>query len=91
MPTTVTAAKHARKVNAKPKTPAKPKSHGPKGPAYTKRVVCAKRGCKEVRWTKPQDAFQVKFCAEHQAEAAMAKRLTAAKARRAAANAAVAS
>jgi hypothetical protein len=62
----------------------KPKPHGPQGAAYTVKITCAKRGCKEVRWIKPQDAFQVKFCPEHQAQAAAEKRREAAKARRAA-------
>ena len=81
--------KTAKTPTAKPAKKAKP--HGPQGEAYTNRVVCAKRGCKAVRWTKPQDAFQVKFCGEHQAEASRAKRLAKAKSRRAAAKAAVAS
>jgi hypothetical protein len=46
-----------------------PKATDPSDP-YTCKIVCAKRGCKEVRMVKPQDVFQVKFCQEHQKEAA---------------------
>jgi hypothetical protein len=62
-----------------------PKPHGPQGPEYTHKITCAKRGCKEVRWCKPQDAFQVRYCAEHQAEAAKERRSAQAKAKREAA------
>jgi hypothetical protein len=56
--------------------------HGPQGEAYTVKITCAKRGCKETRWIKPQDAFQVRYCPEHQAEATKARRSAAAKAKR---------
>ncbi len=59
-----------------------PKPHGPQGVEYTHKITCAKRGCKEVRWCKPQDAFQVRYCPEHQAEAAKERRSARAKAKR---------
>lgn len=77
----------------KPKTPKKKadapaKPHGPQGPAYTNRVVCCHKVngkvCGAIRWTKPQDKFQVKRCVEHTAvykkERAKARRAAAAKA-----------
>ena len=63
----------------------KQKPHGPQGPAYTNRVVCAKRGCNEIRWTKVQDAFQVKYCVTHRKEASAARRSERMRAKRAAA------
>jgi hypothetical protein len=60
-------------------------AHGPQGPAYTNRIVCAKRGCNVVLWTKAQDAFQVRYCVEHQAEQVKARRSERAKAKRLAA------
>jgi len=46
------------------------KPHGPQGPAYTVKIVCpyvtGDGKCGKVRWIKPQDAFQVKYCEEHQ-------------------------
>jgi hypothetical protein len=45
--------------------------HGPRGPEYTVEVKCAYvvgpkgKHCGAVRWCKPQDAFQVKYCDEH--------------------------
>lgn len=59
-------------------------AHGPQGSAYTVKITCKKRGCKEVRWIKPQDAFQVRYCPEHQAEATKLRRSERAKAKRAA-------
>jgi hypothetical protein len=61
---------------------AKKQQHGPQGPAYIVKIVCAKRGCKVERWIKPQDQFQTRFCPEHQAERAKARRNERAKAKR---------
>jgi hypothetical protein len=33
-------------------------------------ITCAKRGCRVKRAIHPQDAFQVRYCREHQREAA---------------------
>jgi hypothetical protein len=68
-------------------TMATKKQHGPEGPAYSVKIVCKRRGCKAERWIKPQDAFQVRFCTEHQREATAARRRERAMARRAKASA----
>jgi hypothetical protein len=50
-------------------------------------ITCQKRGCKVKRTIKVQDAFQVKYCVEHQKEAAAERRRARAKAKREAAKA----
>lgn len=45
-------------------------------------ITCAKRGCKTKRTIKVQDAFQVRFCREHQKEHALERRRERAKAKR---------
>lgn len=45
-------------------------------------ITCAKRGCKAKRTIKVQDAFQVKFCVEHQKEHSRERRRERAKAKR---------
>ena len=65
-------------------SPATTTSAKPDNP-YTVKITCKKRGCKEVRFIKPQDAFQVKYCKPHQAEVAAERRRARAAEKRAAA------
>jgi len=65
------------------KSPAVPVSeYGKPLPGKTTVITCGKRGCKVKRTIKVQDAFQVKFCVEHQKEAAREKARARRKAKR---------